>query len=146
MNFNFNFGNKKPGIKKYAIIGVILTSIIAFLSNCTGIKEELIWDLFDEVQREVNPKTPINDFIIKDPQKLERRIHRDVDRAIRDYEDLTGDTGRVMINTPRYIEEPMNDSTCYSKECRSLGPPMRLCSPWWDGCPSDTEDLTKDRF
>ena len=134
---NFNFGNKFPNIKTYAIIGVILTSIIAFLSNCTGIKQELIWDLFDEIQREINPKTPINDFIIKDPEKLQRRIHRDVNKAIRDYEKLTGDTPSVKIVPPRYIEEPMNDETCYSKECRALGPPMRLCSPWWDGCPKE---------
>lgn len=146
MNFNFNFGNKKPDIKTYAIIGVVLTSIIAFLSNCTGIKEELIWDLFDEIQREVNPGTIINDFIIKDPEKLERRINRDVDGAIQDYERLTGDDGRVRITPPRYIEEPINEETCSSKECRSLGPPMRLCSPWWDGCPSGTKDLTKDEF
>jgi hypothetical protein len=146
MNFKFNFGNKKPDIKTYAIIGVILTSIIAFLSNCTGIKEEVIWDFIDEVQREIKPGTIINDFIIKDPKKLERRIHRDVDKAIRDYERLTGDDSRVRISPPRYIEEPLNDSECYSKECRSLGPPMRLCSPWWDGCPSGTEDLTKDKF
>ena len=141
MQFNFNFGNKKPDIKQYAIIGVVLTSIIALLSDCTGIKKEIIWDFLDEAQRQLKPGTVINDFIIKDPEKLQRRIHRDVDRAIQDYEDLTGDHGRVILPSPRYIEEPLNDSNCYSKECRSLGPPMRMCSPWWDGCPDSSKTV-----
>jgi hypothetical protein len=142
MNFNFNFGNKKPDIKTYAIVGIVLSSLIAFLSQCTGIPELTLWDLFDEVQREVKPGTMLNDFIVHHPEKLKRRITRDVDRAIRDYEDLTGDRGRVKLPSPRYIEEPMNDSECRSKECRSLGPPMRLCSPWWDGCPDTSKAVT----
>jgi len=82
---NFNFGNKKPDIKQYAIIGIILTSIIATLSQCTHIPENNIWDLVDEIQRNFFPQTIINDFIIKDPEKLNRRIVRDVDRAIDNY-------------------------------------------------------------
>ena len=70
MFFNFNFGNKKPDIKKYAVIGIILTSIIASLSQCTGVEENIIWDLFDEIQRKYFPQTPTNDFIIQDPEKL----------------------------------------------------------------------------
>jgi hypothetical protein len=136
MKFKFNFGNKKPDIKTYAIIGVVLTSIIAFLSNCTGIKEELIWDFFDEVQREVNPSTPINDFIIKDPKKLERRINRDIDRAI---EKVTPEYDRIIKEAnkkyePKYIEEPINNDTCYTEECKSLGGPIRMCAPWVEDC------------
>ena len=141
MQFNFNFGNKKPDIKQYAIVGVVLTSIIALLSDCTGIKKETIWDFIDDAQRTIKPIPIINDFIIKDPEKLQRRVHRDVDRAIDNYEYLTGDHGRVTLPSPRYIEEPMNDSECYSKECRSLGPPMRMCSPWWDGCPDSSKTV-----
>jgi hypothetical protein len=139
VNFNFNFGNKKPDIKTYAIIGVVLTSIIAFLSDCTGIKEEVIWDLVDEVQREVKPGTIINDFIIKDPVKLERKIHRDVNRAIEDYERTTGDTGVVKLPSPIYIEENINNDTCYTEQCKSLGGPIRMCSPWVENCSEKTD-------
>jgi hypothetical protein len=143
MNFNFNFGNKKPDIKTYAIIGIVLSSLIAFLSQCTGIPELTLWDFFDEVQREVKPGSMLNDFIVHHPEKLKRRINRDIDRAIQNYEDLTGDHGHVILSSPRYIEEPMNNSECYSKECQSLGPPMRICSPWWDGCPDNSQTGTK---
>jgi len=134
---NFNFGKKKPDIKQYAIIGIVLSSIIATLSQCTHIKENTIWDLFDEVQRRYFPQTIINDFIIKDPEKLDRRVKRDVDAAIAEYERLTGDDGKVRIPKPRYSEKPPDSSVCYTKECRSLGGEMRLCAPWVDGCPKE---------
>lgn len=141
--FNFNFGKKKLGIKQFAILTIILTSVIGGLSQCTHIPEDFYWDLLDETQRKYFPDSSVNDYIIQDGKLLDRRIKRDVDRAIRDYEDLTGDHGHVKLLPPRYIEEPMNDSECRSKECRSLGPPMRLCSPWWDGCPDSSKAVTK---
>ena len=131
--FNFNFGKKKPDIKQYAIIGIVLSSIIAILSQCTGIKQDSIWDLLDEVQRRYFPQSIINDFIIKDPEKLDRRIHRDVDAAIAEYERLTGDDGKVRIPSPRYSEKPPDDSYAQSV----LGGEMRICAPWVDDCPKE---------
>ena len=132
--FNFNFGNKKPDIKKYAIVGIILTSVIATLTQCTGIKETSLWDVFDEVQRKFFPQTILNDFIIKDPEKLDRRIERDMDQAIADYERLTGDGRGAMIPKPRYSEKPPDGSYAQSV----LGGEMRICAPWVLDCPKDT--------
>ena len=132
--FNFNFGNKKPDIKKYAIVGIILTSAIATLTQCTGIQETTLWDVFDEVQRKFFPQTILNDFIIKDPEKLDRRIKRDMDQAIADYERLTGDGRGAMIPKPRYSEKPPDGSYAQSV----LGGEMRICAPWVDDCPKDT--------
>lgn len=137
MKFNFNFGKKKPDIIKYAIIGVVLSSIITGISRCTKIDEKVIWDVLDETQRKYFPDTTINDFIIKDPEKLQRRIHRDVDRAIKD---VTPEYDAIIekYNTrykPVYIEEANNEETCYTKECKSLAPPMRICAPWSENCP-----------
>ncbi len=131
------FRNKKPDIKQYAIIGIILTSVIAALSQCTKINENVIWDIFDEVQRKYFPQTIINDFIIKDPDRLDRRVKRDVDKAIRDYEYLTGDDGTVRIPSPRYSERPVDASVCYTPECRALGGEIRLCAPWVLDCPPE---------
>jgi hypothetical protein len=132
--FNFNFGNKKPDIKQYAIIGIILSSVIATLTQCTGIKETSLWDVFDEVQRKFFPQTMLNDFIIKDPEKLDRRIKRDMDQAIADYERLTGAGRGAMIPKPRYSEKPPDGSVCYTKDCQSLGGEIRLCAPFYDSC------------
>jgi hypothetical protein len=133
MQLNFNFGNKKPDIKQYAIIGIILTSVIATLTQCTGIKETSLWDIFDEVQRRYFPQTILNDFVIKDPEKLDRRIKRDVDAAISEYERLTGDDGKVRIPSPRYSEKLPDGSYAQSV----LGGEMRICAPWVDDCPKE---------
>jgi hypothetical protein len=129
----FKFGKQKPDIKQYAIIGIVLSSIIAVLSQCSGIKQDSIWDLLDEVQRRYFPQTILNDFVIKDPEKLDRRIKRDVDAAIAEYERLTGDDGKVKIPSPRYSEKPPDGSYAQSV----LGGEMRLCAPWVDDCPKE---------
>ena len=134
MNFNFNFGKKKPDIKQYAIVGIVLSSIIAALSQCTHIKENTIWDLLDEVQRRYFPQSIINDFIIKDPEKLDRRVHRDVDRAI---DAVTPEYDRIISDYDRkykskYSEKPVDTSVCYTDDCKALGGEMRIHASWVD--------------
>jgi len=131
--FNFNFGKKKPNIKQYAVIGIVVTSIITTLSQCTGISENNIWNLVDEIQRKYFPQTILNEFVIKDPEKLNRRIERDVDKAINDYWKKSG-LSPIEITKPKYIEEKNNEELCYTKECKALAPPMRLCAPWIQDC------------
>ena len=128
----FKFGKQKPDIKQYAIIGIVLSSIIGLLSQCTGIKQDSIWDLLDEVQRKYFPQTILNEFILKDPEKLDRRIHRDVDRAIDDYWRQSG-LSKAEVSKPRYSEKPPDGSYAQSV----LGGEMRLCAPWVDDCPKE---------
>jgi hypothetical protein len=132
MEFNFQFGKKPKTIFRYAIIGVIFTSIVTGVSQCTRIPEEKIYDIVDQIQRKI-PGKPLNDYIINDPVLLDRRVHRDVDRAIGDYERLTGDDGKVKLPSPRYSEKPPDGSYAQSV----LGGEMRLCAPWVDDCPKE---------
>jgi len=131
---NFNFGKKKPDIKQYAIIGIVLSSIIAALSQCTGVSENGLWDLLDEIQRKYFPQTILNEFILKDPEKLNRRITRDVDRAIDNYVRQSG-LKESGVDKPKYVEESNDKTMCYTDKCRALAPPIRLCAPWVDDCP-----------
>jgi hypothetical protein len=135
----FNFGKKKPNIKQYAIVGIVLTSIIAALSQCSGVSEHGLWDLLDEIQRKYFPQTIINEFILKDPEKLNRRIVRDVDKAIRD---VTPEYDRIISDDdhkyqPKYLEEKNDETVCYTDECKSLAPPMRICAHWIEDCVSN---------
>ena len=132
--FNFNFGKKKPDKKQIILVSIVLSAVVATLSQCSGAPQERLWDLLDEVQRRLFPQTIINDVLLQDPGVVDRRVKRDVDKAIRDYERLTGDTGEVKIPLPRLIERPLDTSKCYTEECKSLGGEMRLCSPWVDDC------------
>jgi len=135
--FKFKFGNKKTK-KQLIIVGLILSIIIAALSQFSKIPENALWDLLDEIQREFFPQTIINEVILKDPDKINRRVERDVDRAI---ENVTPEYDRIIKEAdkkyqPRYIEEKNDETLCYTDECKALAPPMRLCAPWFDDCPS----------
>ncbi len=131
--------NKKQVIN-FAIIGVILTSSVGVLTKCTGIDEIHWYDLIDEIQRKYFPNTKLNDYIIKEPTLLDRRVKRDVDKAISDYERLTGDDGTVRIPPPRYSEKPVDTSVCYTDECQALGGEIRLCAPWVPDCPLTNQE------
>ena len=132
MKFNFTFGKKKASIKTI----IILSLIIASLSSCLKIEEKHIWDIVYEYLQTHQPNSPLIPELQKDEGIVERDVKRTVDKAIRDYERLTGDDGHVMIPSPRYSETTVDTDVCYTDECRALGGEMRLCSPWVDNCPS----------
>jgi hypothetical protein len=128
--FNFNFGKKKPDKKQIILISIVLSGIVATLSQCSGVPSERLWDLLDEVQREFFPQTIINDVLLQDPGVVERRVERDVDKAIREYEQLTKDSDPPRVPLPRLIEKAPDSSEAQ----RLLGGEMRLCAPWVDNC------------
>ena len=130
--------NLKQKTIRFAIIGITLTTIVASFSKCTGIDEKHLYDLIDELQRKYFPNTELNEYIIKDPKLLDNRVKRDVDKAIAEYERLTGDDGYVRIPSPNYSEKPVDESVCYTDECKSLGGEMRLCAPWTLDCPASS--------
>jgi hypothetical protein len=91
MRFDFSFGKKKKTIVQWAVISVVLTSIVTGIHRCTGISEKNIWNLFDELGREANKRnipgaSDLNDYVTNTPELLKQRVHRDVDYAILDYE------------------------------------------------------------
>jgi hypothetical protein len=134
MQFNFNFGKKKPTIVQYAIIGTLLSAIITSFASCTKLPEDRIWDLLDEIQRVFHINI-LNDFIINDPEKLDRRIKRDVDRVIenvtKEYDQIINESNKKY--KPRFIEEKNDETLCYTEDCKKLAPPIRICSPVFEG-------------
>ena len=132
MKFNFHFGKKKESLK----IIVILTLLVAALAGIFKIEEAKIWDIVYETILYLDPDSPLIPELQKDPGIIERKAERSVDKAIREYEDLIGDTGEVKIPEPRFIEEPP-DPERQSGDAGLLGGPMRLCAPWIDDCPEE---------
>jgi hypothetical protein len=141
--FNFNFGKKKPDKKQIIFISAILSGIVATLSQCSGVPSERLWDLLDEVQRKFFPQTIINDVLLQEPGVIDRRVKRDVDKAIEEYERLTGDSGTPRIPLPRLIEKDLDTSKCYTEECKKLGGEMRLCAPWVPDCIDTNKSVTE---
>jgi hypothetical protein len=133
MKFNFSFGKKKASIT----VILILSLIVASLSTWLKIDEYKIWDVVYEYLQTYHPDSPLIPELQKDPGIVERDVKRTVDKAIRDYERLTGDDGTVRIPSPRYSEKSVDTDVCYTDECRALGGEMRLCAPWVDNCPKE---------
>ena len=131
MKFNFHFGKKKASIKTL----MILSLIVASLSSCLKIEEKTIWDIVYEYLQTYQPNSPLIPELQKDPGIVERDVERTVDKAIREYERLTGDDGYATIPEPRRSEKPVDTSVCYTDECRALGGEIRICAPWVDNCP-----------
>lgn len=130
---NFNFGKKKPDKKQLIVVGVILSTIIASLSQCTGVSENGLWDLLDEMQRKYFPNTIVGQIILQDPDKVKRRVERDVDKAVDDYWKKSG-LKKAEVYKPIYIEKEVDEKVCYTDDCKSLGGEIRLCGPWVPGC------------
>ncbi len=133
--FKFNYGKKKATISTILILTIVVTS----LSSCLKIEEKTIWDIIYEVLVKYDPDSPLIPELQKDPGIIERKSKRTVDKAIRDYERLTGDDGTVRLPSPRYSEKPVDTSLCYTDECRALGGEIRLCAPWYEGCPINSQ-------
>ncbi len=135
--FNFHIG--KPSKKQIITTSIILSSIIAALSQCSGIHENNLWDIFDEIQRKFFPGGLPGRVITEDPEKIKRRVERDVENAIRratpEYDRIIREADKKY--QPRYVDEVNDESVCYSDECKKLAPPMRICAPWVDSCPKD---------
>ena len=132
MKFNFTFGKKKASITTI----VVLSFIVASLSSCLKIEEKTIWDIVYEYLQTYQPDSPLIPELQKDSGIVERDVKRSVDKAIRDYERLTGDDGSVRMPEPIRSEKPIDTSVCYTDECRALGGEIRICAPWVDNCPS----------
>jgi hypothetical protein len=130
MKFNFSFGKKRRGVIEWAKISILLEGIIEFLSNKFGIDKKKLWDIVDEIQRELLKRgwidDTVNDYVINTPELLDKRVERDVDKAIEEYKKLEEPEPVNMknevilkeIEKPKYTETQkkiVKDAVYYEK-------------------------------
>lgn len=126
-----------PTLNPKYIRGFVIVSIIALIiagfSDKLNIDEKQLWKIYTAIIERLGLKQDIPD-LQDDQKKLDAKVELEVDKAIRDYERLTGDSGTPRIPLPRLIEKAPDTSICYTEECKKLGGEMRLCAPWLDDC------------
>jgi hypothetical protein len=126
MKFDFSFGKKKKGIIEWAKISVLLEGITEILSSVLKIDKKKLWDVVDEIQRELLKRglidDTVNDYVINTPELLDQRVERDVDKAIEDYKKLEEEPKKDFIY---YEKEPDG-----SKAQELLGGEMGIKSSW----------------
>jgi hypothetical protein len=115
-----------------SILAIIIVVVVTSVSGWLKMDEKDIWKLYNNIIHYFGLKE--NTPIINDQKKLDAEVESEVDRAIWEYERLTGDYGTPRIPLPRLIEKDPDKALCYTKECQSLGGEMRLCAPWVEDC------------
>jgi hypothetical protein len=119
---------------KSIIFGSIAVLIIVSLSGWLKMSEKELWKIYTLILQQLGLSYELPR---KEREKeLEARIELEVDRAIRDvipeYDRIIAEADSIY--KPRYIEEKNDETLCYTEECKSLAPPMRICAPWVDNC------------
>jgi len=100
--FKFHYGAKKKSPNRIYIVGAILALIADLLHTLLKVKKETLWDLIDDIGRTFKIED-VNDVILSNSKFLERRIERDVDAALKDYEKQV-DLEKVEMPEPVFTE------------------------------------------
>ena len=123
----FEVGKKRGGKKSLIITSICVEFALLVLTEWRKISMDAAIDLIDEFMQKFFKDSPFMDYVLCDERFIARRAVREVDRAIAEYEHLTGDDGDVKIE-PVYSEKESDGSEAQNL----LGGEMRLRAPWLD--------------
>ena len=119
---------------KSIIFGSIAVLIIVSLSGWLKMSEKELWKIYTLILQQLGLSYELPR---KESEKeLEARIELEVDRAI---ENVRPEYDRIIAEAdqkykPIYIDGVNDETLCYTEECKSLAPPMRICAHWVDNC------------
>ena len=125
MQFNFHFGKKEPSWTKRIATALFFVSAVPFIAKVTHLKEQSLYDFIDDIVRRYAPDSVFSEYIINTDKMINRRIERDVDKAVDDY---TEKVPPVTITEFNYNEEPSDGSEAQEL----LGGSMSLSAPFMD--------------
>jgi hypothetical protein len=115
------FPDVTPKKIRSLIIGSVILFIVISLSGWLKIDEKEIWKLYNLFIQQFG----LNRVIprIESEKERDARIELEVDRAIRD---VIPEYDRIIWEAdqkyqPKYLEKPVDESVCYTDECKSLG-------------------------
>ena len=121
-------------LKGFFIVSIIMI-LIASLSNWIRIDEKQLWKAYQLLIEKLNLKYEIPE-ILDNEKRIDAKIELEVDKALRDvypeYDRIIEEDNKKY--QPKFIEKDIDESVCYTDECKKLGGEMRICAPWIDSC------------
>jgi hypothetical protein len=119
---------------KKGLIGLVIIGIISLLSGWLNISEKEVWKYYQLLIGALNLGNSLPEFS-NNKHSLDAKIESAVDRALAE---ATEEYNRIIEEydkkyKPRYMDEKNDETLCHSEECKKLAPPMRICSPVFDG-------------
>jgi hypothetical protein len=124
-------------IKGFFIISAVMIGI-SLLSGWLNISEKQLWKYYQLLLEQLNVKYELPE-LKNNQDKLDARVELAVDRALAE---VTAEYDLIIAEAdkkykPKYVDGVNDETVCYTDECKTLAPPMRLCSPWVDDCPKE---------
>jgi hypothetical protein len=124
-------------IKGFFIISAVI-AIISLFSGWLNISEKQLWKYYQLLLEQLNLKYELPE-LKNNQDKLDARVELAVDRALTE---VTPEYDRIIAEAdkrynPRYVNGVNDETVCYTDECKTLAPPMRICAPWLDDCPKE---------
>ena len=128
-----------PNVRIRTIKGFFIASIVMILigslSGWLRIDEKGLWKIYQLLIERLNLKQEIPE-IIDNQKRLDAKVEIEVDRAL---QEVQPEYDRIIAEAdkkyqPKYIDGVNDESVCYTEECKSLAPPMRICAPWAKDC------------
>ena len=121
-------------IKGFFIASIVMI-LIGSLSGWLKIDEKGLWKIYQLLIERLNLKQEMPE-IIDNQKRLDAKVELEVDRAL---QEVQPEYDRIIAEAdkkyqPKYIDGVNDESVCYTEECKSLAPPMRICAPWLDDC------------
>ena len=121
-------------LKGFFIVSIIII-LIASLSNWIKIDEKQLWKAYQLLIEKLNLKYEIPE-ILDNEKRIDAKVELEVDKALRDvypeYDRIIEEDNKKY--QPKFIEKNIDESVCYTDECKKLGGEMRICAPWIDSC------------
>ena len=106
----------------YQYVGALIDVLSYVLVTILEVDEDKVLDLIDSINKDLIKDDRYNRYVLENEELLQVRIESEIDRAIRDYQDLTGDTGEVKIESPTFTEDLEGETP--------LGGELRLTAPY----------------
>jgi hypothetical protein len=122
-------------IKGFFIISAVMIGI-SLLSGWLNISEKQLWKYYQLLLEQLNVKYELPE-LKNNQDKLDARVELAVDRALAE---VTAEYDLIIAEAdkkykPKYVDGVNDEAVCYTDQCKTLAPPMRLCASWVDDCP-----------